>query len=67
MGYVNRFIDGNKGVLLHPLVMFAATSFHGQFLKFALLERVLFNQLFMAPCIYYPIYFSIFFRRFGSS
>ena len=48
-----------KGLLLHPMMLFAIRRFNGQLLRSAALERALFNQLFMAPFLYYPLFFAV--------
>jgi hypothetical protein len=48
-----------KGLLLHPMMLFAIRRLNGQYLGVAAIERALFNQLCMAPCVYYPLYFLI--------
>ena len=47
-----------KGLLLHPLIQFAYANLHGQLLGTAVLERTLYGTLFVAPFIYYPIFFA---------
>lgn len=62
-----------RGLLQQPLFLWIIATFHGEGLARALaalslsaplpvlatLERVLFNQFVVSPCVYYPMYFGI--------